>query len=320
MLRLYSKITFTTQSEGEIVFDFLNDVEIDSSYEDLTSTAKIVIPRKLKLEDKDITSVFKRGDKVKIELGYFPTLKTVFTGYISKIHNKKPIQLDCEDSMFLLKTKIIDKYSKEKVSLKDFLKDIIGSTVQYKELVEIPNLGSFRITNATVAKVLDELRKDGIYCYFVDEVLNVGLPLNATDTNEEDYKFEETIINSDSLEYYIENDVRLKVIAKSLDFKNNKLEVEVGDKDGEVKTFYKYGTDKKSLTEYANIMLKNFKYTGYRGSFETFGEPFIRSGDRANLTSLVLPERNGKYIVKSVRRQFGMGGYRQVITLDAKVG
>lgn len=320
MVRLFSKITFQTKSQGEIVFDFLNNVEIQSSYEDLTSTAKIIIPRKLVLEDKQITDVFKRGDSVKIELGYFPELKTVFTGYITKVHNKIPIELECEDGMFLLKQKTISTYTKTTVSLKQLLADLIEDTVPYKELVQIPNIGSFRITNVSVAKILDGLRRDGIYSYFVDGVLNVGLAENATDTKEEEYKFEETIINSDSLEYYIEDDVKLKVIAKSLDFNNVKNEVTVGDEEGEVKTFYKYGTDSASLKEFANIRLKEFKYTGWRGSFSTFGEPFIRSGDRAILSSLKLPERNGKYIVKSVSRSFGFSGYKQTIEIGLKVG
>ena len=94
MLRLNSKITFTSKATGdEIVFDFVNNVEINTSYENLTDTAKITLPRKLNFDGKPIvvgvTSLFKRGDKVKIELGYFPNLRTVFNGYIGLITQKK---------------------------------------------------------------------------------------------------------------------------------------------------------------------------------------------------------------------------------------
>ena len=71
MLRLQSKITFTSKTDGtEIVFDFVNEVEIETSYENLTDTAKITIPRKLNFDGKPIAvgvdSIFKRGDSVKI--------------------------------------------------------------------------------------------------------------------------------------------------------------------------------------------------------------------------------------------------------------
>ena len=164
MLRLQSKITFTSKTDGtEIVFDFVNEVEIETSYENLTDTAKITIPRKLNFDGKPIAvgvdSIFKRGDSVKIELGYFPDLRTVFEGYISKVNPKTPIVLECEDKMFILKTTIISKYSKTSVTLKNLLTDIIGDVVEFRTLLDV-ELGSFKVSNASVAKVLDTLKSD----------------------------------------------------------------------------------------------------------------------------------------------------------------
>lgn len=324
MLRLYSKITFTSKSDNkQIVFDFVNHVEVNQAYEDLTQTAIITIPRKLNFDGKPIatgsTAIFKRGDSVKIELGYFPNLKTVFVGYISKVHPKTPITIECEDAMFLLKNKLILKYSKESVSLKDLIKDIIGDSVSYKLLIEIANIGSFKIINSTVASVLDKLRSNyGLYSYFVDGVLNIGLAENAADTNTEEFKFEETIIDESSLEYYRIDDVKIKVKAISMMPNNTKKEIEVGDSDGELKTFHAYNMNETELKQFADIKLNSFKYEGYRGNFQTFGEPYIRPGDNAKLTSKKFPEKNGTYIVKSVLREFGMNGYRQKIELGLK--
>lgn len=325
MLRLYSKITFTSKTTGDdIVFDFVNDVSIETSYENLTDTAKITIPRKLNFDGKPIAvgvdSIFKRGDKVKIELGYFPDLRIVFNGYITKVSPKTPIVLECEDNMYLLKTKIISKYSKTNVSLKQLLTDIIGDAVDFRTLLEV-DLGSFRISNSSVAKVLDTLKSDyGFYSYFVDGVLNVGLASDASDTNTVEFKFEENIIDDSSLEYQRSEDMRLKIKAVSINSNDNsKIDVEVGDDDGALRTFHTQNATESALKEFANLKLTEWKYEGFRGSFKTFGEPYIRHGDTAKLISDKFPEKNGLYEVVNVRRSFNTtDGYKQDIELGIK--
>ena len=68
------------------LFDFVNQVDINSSWDMLTDTATIIIPKKITFEGKPIVagsnSLFKRGDKVEINLGYGNNLNKVFTGYI----------------------------------------------------------------------------------------------------------------------------------------------------------------------------------------------------------------------------------------------
>jgi hypothetical protein len=324
MLRLQSKITFTSKTDGTvIVFDFVNQVEIETSYENLTDTAKITIPRKLNFDGNPIAvgvnSIFKRGDSVKIELGYFPDLRTVFEGYISKVNPKTPIELECEDKMFILKTTIISKYSKTTVKLKDLLKDIIGNVVEFRTILDV-ELGSFKISNSSVAKVLDTLKSDyGFYSYFVDGVLNVGLAADASDTKTIEYKFEEVIIDDSSLEYQRIEDMRLKVKAVSIKSSDNsKIEVEVGDEDGALKTFYTQNATQAALKVFADTKLSEWKYEGFSGSFTTFGEPYIRHGDTAKLISDKFPEKNGLYEVVSVKRSFGMDGYKQDIELGIK--
>lgn len=324
MLRLQSKITFTSKTDGtEIVFDFVNQVEIETSYENLTDTAKITIPRKLNFDGKPIAvgvdSIFKRGDTVKIELGYFPDLRTVFEGYVSKVNPKTPIVLECEDKMFILKTTIISKYSKTSVTLKNLLTDIIGDVVEFRTLLDV-ELGSFKVSNASVAKVLDTLKSDyGFYSYFVNGVLNVGLAADSSDTQTIEYKFEENIIDDSSLEYQRSEDMRLKVKAVSINSSDNsKIEVEVGDEDGALKTFYTQNATLEGLRQFANLKLTEWKYEGFSGSFTTFGEPYVRHGDTAKLISDKFPEKNGLYEVVSVKRLLGMDGYKQDIELGIK--
>lgn len=73
------------------------------------------------------------------------------------------------------------------------------------------------------------------------------------------------------------------------------------------------------LKELAERELENFRYTGFRGSFTTFGEPFVNHGDKIELVDANIPDRNGLYIVEEVERTFGFNGYRQKIKIATKV-
>jgi hypothetical protein len=92
------------------------------------------------------------------------------------------------------------------------------------------------------------------------------------------------------------------------------------NKEGERRTFYfKDITSADTLIERAKNKLKDYFYTGFRGSFTTFGMPFVKQGDNVYLIDKSLPERSGYYKVKSVRYTGGVNGLRQEINLDYKI-
>jgi hypothetical protein len=87
-------------------------------------------------------------------------------------------------------------------------------------------------------------------------------------------------------------------------------------KEGERRTFYFNNvTSKDVLIENVKDKLALYYYTGFKGSFTTFGTPFVEQGDYIYIIDEVLPERNGKYIAKSVKYTGGTGGLRQEITI-----
>ena len=78
--------------------------------------------------------------------------------------------------------------------------------------------------------------------------------------------------------------------------------------------------DTEALFQMGVTFLKRYYFDGVEGSFSTFGAPFVRHGDVVNLTNPVLPEMNGKYMVKSVDYSGGESeGLRQNITLGFKI-
>ena len=75
------------------------------------------------------------------------------------------------------------------------------------------------------------------------------------------------------------------------------------------------GTTTAEIAEAAYNKLKHFYYTGFRGTFTTFGIPFVKQGDNVIIKDDILPERNGTYKVKAVDYTGGTSGLRQKIHL-----
>lgn len=327
MFQCNSEITITKESGKKISFSFVHSIEIESGYENLTDTCKISIPRKLELEGQSLFNgvdpVFKRGDKIEVKLGYVPNLETVFTGYIRNVGSSIPTILECEDEMYLLKQYKITYPSGgnggANKTIDDLLKAILK--VPYKLIDNLP-LNNITFTKVTPSRVLDELKsKYGLFSYFRNGFLHVGFANDASKTNEAEFKMEETIINSDSLEWQDEENISIGVTAINMTSENVKTEATSGDLDGEQKTYHFTGLNLSELQKVADKTVKEFKYTGYNGEVETFGEPIMNHGDRAKITSVKFPEKNGIYLIKKVKRHYGVDvGNHQTFTLGIKVG
>jgi hypothetical protein len=79
-------------------------------------------------------------------------------------------------------------------------------------------------------------------------------------------------------------------------------------------------TDTDKLFVIGKAQLEKYYYNGFKGSFTTFGIPYIKHGDTIQIVDNALPERTGLYKVKSVSYYGGYDdGLRQEITIDYKV-
>lgn len=316
---------------GEWAFTYAVGVEINQEINTLTDTCRITVPRKIEWDGKKIAlgdePILKRGDKVVVKLGYDEVFKTRFIGYIKDIKAGVPVTIDCEDSMYLLKKGSLT-LSYKSVSLQTLIRDIVPAGVDYKVIGDKEVfIGQWRITKASPAKILEELKsKFKIYSYFrnitdgvlTKPVLHVGLAYWLDHRNEHVFEFSENVIEDNDLTYRRKEDIRLRAKATSWGLDNTKTEIEVGDADGEERTVHAYGLTKKQLEVYAKAELERYKYTGYQGSFPTFGEPAVEKGDVAYLIGNQY-HPDGKYLIKGVRITSGINGYRQIITPDSIV-
>jgi hypothetical protein len=340
MLRLLNHIKIF-QADGTILqFPIVNNVTITRSFDNQTQTATVTLPRNFKYNDKNIyegdNALVKRGDKIELYAGYAPNLKLLFSGYISKVDNNVPMVLKCEDEMYILKQKQAPNVSHKTISLKDFLTEILkGSGIEFKELT--CELGQIRTQNASIGKVLQVLRNDyGLFSYFIDGILYVGLPFQKNLATEQYFLFERQMITDGmELQYLKKEDVRVSVKAVMMSLKTNKqeeytyyydakgvLQIVKGtytDTDSALITFFDYSGSKDILDIGAKSRLEQANYTGYYGSFMTFLEPAVVPGDYAIIDSYMYPERKGTYLIKSVETSFGVDGGRQKIELERKL-
>jgi hypothetical protein len=311
MPRPRSAITITDKYR----FTFVTECSISSSWKNLTDTATLSFPQRIEKEGESIFAgsnpIFKKGDIVKIDLGYYPTIKNVFEGYISKIEPTSPVVIQCEDEAYKLKQESFN-LSYKSVTLNKLLTDILGD-IEFDAVSA--DLGAFRITNATAAQVLQELKK--VYLmdiFFKGSKLYVGRQYIEELSTEHEIIFERNIIEH-QLQYTKEEDIKIKVKAVSMLPNNKKIEVVEGDETGETRTAYFYGLNEKELREAAQREIPKLKFTGYRGGFTTFGAPQIKHGDVVSLKSYKFPERDGKYFVDEVETRFGQSGFRQIVKL-----
>lgn len=256
-----------------LTYRFFNSYEASSSWREMCDKAKVVIPKNIYVKDETgkliplggtnvniggfdtSTPLFLKGDRVTIKAGYRyrdaqknevlgPTDKdgsvaTIFQGFISNVTSKKPIELECEDNMWLLKQKIApNKTYKETDTLEHIMKDMLAGTQFTVNALTSTTFGAFRTQNETVAEVLARLQKDYHFdSYFRGNELRCGAQVyveqDAIDDGPKVFKFQHDIHDDHSLEYKRKDDVNLSAIAYSV----NKNSLNVGvTKAGKTKT------------------------------------------------------------------------------------
>jgi hypothetical protein len=317
MLQLVSEIIIEGAKTWR--FNALNNCNIVEDTATLTDTCELLLPKKVDWEGSENFKLpIKRGDKITVKLGYDGVLTTRFVGFIRTIDSKNPIKITCEDGMFLLKTVEVKKKGYAKITLKQLITDLLAGTgIQFQLIDDDIVLGPYRITKNTVAEELGEIKREfGLRAYFrtVGGVskLYVGFTYPLDSRKRENFIFGKNIISEDFV-YRIAEDVRIKVKAISIDSKNKRTELTTGDKEGELFTVYKYNVGKDELKRYAESELIRFKTTGFKGGFETFGEPFVNKCDIAYIEAS--DNNKGSFLIKKVEVNFGMNGFRQKIEI-----
>ncbi|RYD57021.1 MAG: hypothetical protein EOP56_09445 [Sphingobacteriales bacterium] len=227
MLRVVTKIVIEQQTPPEyptvrnnkFTIDFVNEYQGESSWENLTDTFEVTLPKSVYVLDKygnkynlfgtnknigggtDIPPLFLRGDKITVDAGYWHytetgvetlsmtgtgTIPHLFEGFITQVKSDTPFTLECEDYFYTLKQVPSPKKNWKGVSIDDMIRQLVkgtGITVSQKSKISIGwTAGHYSTTGESVATVLSSLRSQcHLECYMRGKELRVGYPIYYED-------------------------------------------------------------------------------------------------------------------------------------------
>ena len=311
---------------GSYIFNQVNEIEITKSVDELSDTAVIKLPTRFKVrqngEQKFTEDAIKVGDKVTITLGYEGKYSGVeFTGFVKKISPKIPLEIHCEDALWVLRRKNITR-SWEKTTMKEILTEVVkGTPVQLADNIPSVNLDKWIIKNANGAQVLESLKKDLLMTAFINDEgkLYCGLQQLTNVGQTVVYDLNYNLVEN-NLEFKSKEERKIKIKYTYIDKENKRKSIEVGDPDGEQR---EYNTsvisDLSKLEEMANAEIEKLKYDGFEGDVTSFLIPYATRGMKAKLLDNEHPNREGNYFIKKVVTTFGTGGARRKITIGNKL-
>lgn len=303
-------IVFTkNERRGDLVFRGCESVEVDSSWKNLTDTAKIVLPRRYRYRYENIKDKIQRGDGVLIQLGYLNNNKTVFKGFVVSVDNETPTSITCEDNMFLMKQIMINRLFRG-VTLNELIRAIVPTTYQ----IETPDMqiGNFDAVEMTVAVILDKIKEQtGLYAYWTGDKLVVGKIYTDNVDVTKTLTFGKNIIESD-LKYAFDND-KVLVEAESITA-GKKIKAIAGEKGGRTVKIKLKGANVATLQKLADEKLQHLKKEGWDGGVTTFGEPFFEHGYKLNLIDNEF-DRNGTFYIDGVKTSYNSSGFRRTLDL-----
>ena len=319
MLKLCSEITI--EGDKTWLFNTVADCNIVEDVSTLTDTCEIQLPKKIKWQEavaKNGKPPIKRGDKITIKLGYDGDLQTRFTGFIRSVDAKVPITIKCEDGMFVLKSHKVKPKAFKNASLHEIVSYLLeGTSIQFQLMDKDIKVGNWRLTKTHASEELQELKeKMMLSSYFRringESILYIGLAYPLDNRKKVKFMHGKNIID-ENFEYRDKEDIRVRCEAQSFNAKNKKVTYEYGDKDGDVIKIRMDGLTENELKKYAIEAVERYKQSGFKGSFETFGQPEVSKCDMVEIHAS--DGNSGVYLVKKLEIEFGTNGYRQKIEL-----
>ena len=319
-LIMNAKVVFkATESHPEFYIRRISEVEIESSWKMICSTAQVVLPRNIKdFNQNKVKDWFKRGDKVEIYLcyGLDEDLILEFSGYITQVSADYPITIKLEDEMWRLK-QIPVNFSSKNEKLKSFVQKYV---TDYPILIdaEVP-LGAINIKNKTLGEVFKKFQEDlSLYPFIRNGKLVVAKPYSDVTDKIPVFDLEKNCVSND-LNYLSKEERTVKVIAESVQNfakTKKKLKFELGEPDPKTtinKTLSV--TTLNDLQAEVRRIYDLYKKEGFDGSFTTFGTPSVQHGQKVKITSSLYNDREGIYYIDSIKKKFSRDGYRQEIEL-----
>ncbi|MGP1514456.1 MAG: hypothetical protein ACTTJH_00665 [Bacteroidales bacterium] len=329
------KIKFYGENAG------INSVEIDMSVKNLTQSAKIVMPLNFKEKDgKKITDLVHTGDKVLIRLGYNDNIEEEFRGYVKKIGAAAPLEIGCDDEWYPFKRAEQINKSWKSTTLKEILTYLFkGWNI---EAVEVNLPTGFVIKNATPFEAIKGLKESygflakidekskTIKCFWAYDFKGFNKHTYVLGTRKEESlqklhqrELSPNVVKND-LKFNKKEYIKLHITGKCKTKAGKQITFEYGSKDDDaVKrtcNFLSTVDNEEDLKERTIQEYNNRSFDGYEGKITGFGVPRVKAGDTIKMVDVDNEEREGEYLVESVKVKCGVsGGFRRECALSYKI-
>ncbi|MEX6627572.1 late control protein [Tenacibaculum salmonis] len=312
---------------GAYVFKTIHEVSYVKSVNEIVDTAVLKLPTSFKIrqngELKYTEEAIKIGDKVAITIGYENKYRaTEFVGYVRKIKPTIPLEIHCEDEMWLLRRKTITKAWNTNTNLKEVLTEIVkGTTIKVAENIPDIPLDNYIIRNANGTQVLQHLKKNLRLTAFINDrnELYCGLAQFTNINDEVIYDLNYNLIEN-NLEFKSKEERKIRVRYTYINSKGVKKEVEFGDTGGELRCYRtSVVSDVTVLEKLAQTEIEKLKYNGFEGTVKTFLIPYATRGMKATLLDQEHLNREGSYFIKKVVTYFGTDGANRVVTIGKRL-
>lgn len=321
----------------------VNAVEIQQSVDAIGGTAKITIPRNFRRkDDKGILDCIHVGDKATIRLGYNEKIETEFIGYVSAIGDGTPIVVELEDEIYQLKKEKAQNHNfLGTQSVQDVLRHVLSSYLVDNNIC-VPLSSGYVLKDKTVYQVVNDIREKYGFCIKIDyktKAVNCFWPYDFQGFSTHTYVFGtkdctqleqlrdrnlSPNIAKNDLKFTRKEDLKLQITAKAIDRSGKKLSVTIGsDESTASKRTLNFGCEVQTESELkarADSELKKHCYDGYTGKITGFGLPRTKAGDVLKLVDAANAEREGSYLIKSVKITYSLsGGFRRENELSYKI-
>lgn len=325
---------------GGVTISGVTDVEFSQSVDTIGGQAKITLPRNMCRKDgKKLLDTVRTGDRVTIKLGYNGKLNAEFTGYLAHIGDGTPLVLECDDDWYTFKKAAHITKSYTSVTLKNLLKDLFkGYEV---ECVDFTFSGGYIIKDVTPFTVVKKIKEEVGFCAKLDsenKKITCFWAFDFKGFQKHTYVFgtrNGTLINelrdrklipniaANGLKFVKKEDRKLQITGKAKQKKGKTITVTVGSKDDDAeKRTMNFGSDVTSESELKKRIeteLNNKSFDGYEGTVTGFGFPQTKAGDILKIVDTENPEREGEYLIKSVKVKFNGSGFRRENELSYKI-
>lgn len=295
---------------GNYTFDSANEIEINKTWKKFTQTAIIKIPRKLtyqigkSLQQRPVENLkdfIKKGDKVKIELGYNRIFKTEFEGYvITSPVMGIPYEIECQDEMWILKNKTVSIHIEDAT-----VRQILQEAAPGYQIDCVDELyGDFSLSEVTPVKVFDELKRtSGLYTFFRNKRIVCGIPYSdkLVSTQIPTYTMGQNIIDTD-IQFKYDEEAQIKVYGSSKQNSGILIKFDKGEQGGtRINLHFDHQLTLDQLKKAVEDKYSfNKKMGNVTGGLKTFGLPFIEHGQVVRYVDKIKEEIDEKLFIDEI--------------------